>query len=72
MSVCTHIGLNGSSGYSATAMSARMTASESGTVPDPIAERDEWRSEPMSTTVLISLMTCSFSTVCLLSRESDL
>lgn len=72
VNVWTHIGLKGSSGYSATAMRARMTASDKGTLPDPMAECVGCRSEPISTTARMSLMTCSFSTVCLLSRQRDL
>ena len=72
VNVCTHMGLNGSSGYSATAIRARMTASDKGTLPEPMGECVECRSEPISTIARMSLMTCSFSTVCLLSRHRDL
>ena len=68
--VWTQIDLNGSSGCSATAIKARMTGSESGTLPDPATCGE--RFDPTSMIVRMSLMTCSFSTAYLVSRESDL
>jgi hypothetical protein len=70
--VCTQIGRNGSSTASATAMNARITVSESGTEPDAAAPCGSRRSEPIATIFRMSLMTCSFSTACLLSRANDL
>jgi len=70
--VCTQMGRKGSSACSATAIRARITGSESGTVPAPAATGDSRRSAPISTMERISLMTCSFSTACLLSRVNDL
>jgi hypothetical protein len=70
--VCTHIGRKGSSAKSATAMKARMIGSDIGTVPEPAAPCGSLRSEPTATIVRMSLMTCSFSIVCLLSRANDL
>jgi hypothetical protein len=70
--VCTHIGRNGSSIESATAMNARMIGSESGTVPEPAASCGLRRWEPTATIARMSFMTCSFSTACLLSRANDL
>jgi len=64
------IGRKASSACSATAINARITGSERGTVPVPDGE--SCRSEPISTMARSSLMTCSFSTACNLSRVSDL
>src|SRR5258705_12514381 len=47
--VCTHIGRNGSSIESATAMNARMIGSESGTVPEPATSCGLRRWEPTAT-----------------------
>jgi hypothetical protein len=70
--VSRHIGLNGSSGCSATAMSARITESERGTFPCPAPLWPDPRSDPISMIVRTSFRTCSFSTACLVSRASDL
>jgi hypothetical protein len=69
--VCIHIGRNGSSAESATAMNARMIGSESGTVPEP-ASCGSRRWDPITTIIRMSFMTCSFSIACLLSRANDL
>lgn len=70
--VCTHIGRNGSSTESATAMNARMIGSESRTVPELAASCGSRRWDPITTIVRMSFMTCSFSIACLLSRANDL
>jgi len=62
----------GSSACSATAMTARITVSDTGTNPTPFFASKSLRTVPISTVVRMSLMTCSFSTACLLSRRSDL
>ena len=62
--------LNGSSACSATAMTDRTTASDSCTDPEDSGESG--RIVLSSTMVRMSLITCSFSTACLLSRSSDL
>lgn len=67
-----HIGLKGSSGCSATAMNALIIGSERGTFPEAIPELEARFSEPISIMARISLMTCSFSTTYLLSRERAL
>lgn len=71
-SVWIHTGLKRSSVYSATAIKARMMGSDRGTVPEPPPVWESWRTLPISTIVRISLITCSFSTACLLSRPRDL
>jgi hypothetical protein len=71
-SVWTQIVLKGSSGCSAIAMRARMTGSDRGTMLVVTAAEESGRTAPTSTIVRISLITCSFSTACLLSRSSDL
>ena len=71
--VWMHTSLNGSSACSATAITARSTVSESCTAPGPgLFSVDVERTAPKSTTVRMSLITCSFSTECLLSRRRDL
>ncbi len=71
-SVCTHMGLKGSSACSATAISARITGSDKGTVFEAVKLGEYFGSDPISTIVRMSLIACSFSTACLLSRVSDL
>ena len=71
-SVWMQISRNGSSGCSATAIIDRITVSDIGTTPGPLFISGSRRSVPTSTIIRMSLMTCSFSTACLLSRRSDL
>lgn len=80
--VWMHIGLNGSSGCSATAIIARMTVSDKCTLPAFALVEEEEEEEvpplfrvvvvPTSMMVRMSLMACSFSMACLLSRCRDL
>ena len=70
--VWTHICLNGSSACSATATNARIIGSESGIRVDPVFPRLSRFSDMTSTTARMSLMACSLSTACLLSRANDL
>lgn len=73
VSVSMQIGRNEDSTCSATAINALMTGSDSGTRPEeqPTGSAS-LRIVPTSTMVRISLMTCSFSTVYLLSLVKDL
>lgn len=70
--VCTQTGRNGSSACSATATNARMMGSERGMVFVPAMPRRSRGSEAISTIARMSLMTCSLSIACLLSRARDL
>lgn len=63
---------NWSSACSATAVNARITASDRGICPDPAPTMGVRREQPISTCSRMSFMTCSFSTECLLSRAREL
>lgn len=54
------------------ATNARIIGSDNGIKPDPVFPRLSRFSDTMSTTARMSLMTCSLSTACVLSRASDL
>lgn len=70
--VWTQMDLKGSSGCSAIAMNARIMGSERGTFPEQGAVFGPLLCDPISTTARMNLITCSFSTVCLLSKVRDL
>lgn len=71
-SVCMQTSRKGSSGCSAIATIERMTVSDTGMLPGPLLVSMSLRTVPTSTMVRTSLITCSFSTACLLSRRRDL
>lgn len=70
--VSMHIGRNGSSICSATAITERRTTSEIGTIAAPHGADESLCVVPTSTIVRTSLIACSFSMANLLSRLRDL